>query len=251
MDLRLDGKTALVTGASKGIGYAIAELYAACGANVMLSSRKPDALAAAVEQARPSATGVLAFHAANAGDPDAAVETVAATMEEFGSVDILVNNAATNPYFGPAVDVEVSQFDKISDVNLRGPLLWSQAAHRASMAASGGVILNMASIGGMGIEHGIGIYNTSKAGLIHLTRVLASELAPDVRVNAIAPGLVKTDMARALWEEHEEAVAKRIPMRRLGAPVDIAHMALFLASDAASWITGQTFAVDGGLMVAG
>jgi NAD(P)-dependent dehydrogenase (short-subunit alcohol dehydrogenase family) len=217
----------------------------------MLSSRKPDALAAAVKEVAPTAEGELAFHAANAGDPDAAVACVAATRERFGAVDVLVNNAATNPYFGPAADISLSAYDKTFEVNLRGPLVWTQAVREAGMADGGGAIINVASVGGLSIEHGIGIYNTTKAALIHLTRVLASELGPAIRVNAIAPGLVKTDMARALWEGNEEVIGKHMPTGRIGEPVDIAAAALFLASDAASWITGHTLVVDGGALVAG
>ncbi len=246
MDLRLDGKVALVTGASRGIGRAIAATYAAAGASVMLSSRKADALVEAAD----GMSGEVETFAANAGDPEAAAACVAATVDRFGALDILVNNAATNPYFGPAVDIDLGRYDKTWDVNVRGLLAWTQQAHRAWMAAHGGAVVNIASVGGMSVEPGIGIYNTTKAAVIHLTKVLASELGPTVRVNAIAPGLVKTDMARRLWEVHEEAIARRTPLGRLGVPDDIAGAALFLVSDLASWITGHTLVVDGGALVA-
>jgi len=245
MELRLDGKVALVTGASRGIGRAIAAAYVAAGAKVMLSSRKE----ADLREAAGEMDGETEIFAANAGDPEAAATCVAATVERFGALDILVNNAATNPYFGPAVDIDLARYDKTWDVNVRGTHVWTQEAWKAAMRERGGVVINMASIGGYSVEPGIGIYNTTKAAVIHLTRVLAGELGPAVRVNAIAPGLVKTDMARALWEAHEEAIAGRMPLRRLGVPDDIAGVALFLASDLASWITGQTIAVDGGAMV--
>jgi NAD(P)-dependent dehydrogenase (short-subunit alcohol dehydrogenase family) len=245
MELRLDGKVALVTGASKGIGRAIASAFASSGAKVMLSSRKQDAL----DEAARSMHGEVATFAAHAGDPDQAARCVAATVELFGSIDVLVNNAATNPYFGPTIDIDPSRFDKTVEVNWRGPLLWTQNAWNASMREVGGVVLNIASIGGMGVEPTIGVYNGTKAALIHLTRTLAAELAPGVRVNAIAPGLVKTDMARALWEPNEEAIARHMPLRRLGEPGDIADAAVFLASEAASWITGATLVVDGGAML--
>jgi NAD(P)-dependent dehydrogenase (short-subunit alcohol dehydrogenase family) len=250
MELRLDGKVALVTGASRGIGRATALELAASGASVVVSSRKQedlDAVVAAVEAAGGTAAAVVA----NAGDPDQAAAAVEATVQRFGGIDVLVNNAATNPYMGPAADIDLPRYDKTFQVNLRGPLVWTQAAlERGLGGGAGGVVVNVASIGGMSIERGIGIYNTTKAALIHLTKVLASELGPAVRVNGVAPGLVKTDMARALWEANEAAIAARMPAGRLGEPVDIARAVTFLASDAASWITGHTMVVDGGAMVA-
>jgi NAD(P)-dependent dehydrogenase (short-subunit alcohol dehydrogenase family) len=249
MELRLDGKVALVTGASRGIGREIAALFSASGADVMLSSRKQDALEAAADSMRADATGQLDVFAANAGDPEAAAACVAATVARFGRVDILVNNAATNPYLGPMIDIDLPRLDKTHDVNLRGPFVWIQECWRASMAEHGGVILNISSIGGLTVETSIGHYNVTKAALIHLTKSLAKDLAPSVRVNAICPGLVKTDMARALWESNEDAVSKMVPLHRLGEPADIANAALFLASDAASWITGTTTVVDGGMLL--
>lgn len=242
MELRLDGKVALVTGASRGIGLATARALASSGAKVMLSSRKQDAL----EAAATTIDGETAVFAANAGDPEAAAACVAATVDRFGAVDILVNNAATNPYFGRAIDIDLPRYDKTWQVNVRGMLVLTQEAYRASMAERGGTVINLASIGGIIVEAGIGIYNTTKAAVIHLTKNLAHELGPGVRVNAIAPGLVKTDLARALWENDEGAISRRLPLGRLGEPEDIAAMAVFLASDAASWITGQTMVVDGG-----
>jgi NAD(P)-dependent dehydrogenase (short-subunit alcohol dehydrogenase family) len=188
----------------------------------------------------------VAWHVANAGDPDQADACVAATVDAFGSVDILVNNAATNPYYGPIIELDTGRADKTVRVNQSGYLEWAQSAWRAGMADHGGVILNLASIGGMTVEGGIGWYNVTKAAVIHLTSQLAGELGPAVRVNALAPGLVKTEFARALWEPGEEAISKRLPLRRLGVPEDVANAALFLCSDAASWITGQTLVVDGG-----
>ncbi len=160
-----------------------------------------------------------------------------------------MNNAATNPYMGPSIDIDLDRYDKTLHVNLRGPLVWTQLAWNRSMRERGGSVINIASVGGFGVEPSIGIYNTTKAALIYLTRTLAAELAPGVRVNAIAPGLVKTDMARALWEPNEELLAKRMPLRRLGEPDDIGKAALFFASDLSSWITGHTLVVDGGALV--
>jgi NAD(P)-dependent dehydrogenase (short-subunit alcohol dehydrogenase family) len=245
MDVTLDGKVALVTGASRGIGKAIAATFAAAGADVMLSSRKQDALEAAADDIGTGG-GKLEVFAANAGEPDQIAACVAATIERLGRVDILVNNAATNPYMGRPIDIDLPRFDKTWQVNYRGPVVWVQEAWRASMAEHGGNIINIASIGGLSVEPSIGHYNVTKAALIHLTRTLAADLAPGVRVNGIAPGLVKTDFARALWEPAEEAVARRTPLRRLGEPEDIANAALFLASDLSSWMTGQTIVVDGG-----
>jgi NAD(P)-dependent dehydrogenase (short-subunit alcohol dehydrogenase family) len=249
MDLRLDGKVALVTGASRGIGKAIAGAFAASGASVMLSSRKRDALEAAADELHPDGDAQVDVFAANAGDPMAAEACVAAAMERFGRIDVLVNNAATNPYMGSMIDIDLPRLDKTHEVNLRGPFVWSQLVWRASMSDHGGSILNVSSIGALMVETSLGHYNVTKAALLHLTRSLAKELAPGVRVNAIAPGLVKTDMARALWEPNEAALSEAVPLGRLGQPEDVAAAAVFLSSDAASWVTGTTLVVDGGMVL--
>ena len=241
MELRLDGKVALVTGASKGIGKAIAAAYAAAGAQVMLSSRKQDQLEAAAAEM----DGDVAVMAANAGDLEAGERVVAATIDRFGGLDILVNNAATNPYYGSTIDVDVPRYDKTFEVNVRGPMFWSQAAWRQAFSKQPGVIVNIASVGGMRAEPLLGVYNLTKATVIHLTRQLASELGP-TRVVGIAPGLVKTDFAKVLVDNFGDALSKALPTGRLGEPEDIANLALFLASDAASWITGETYVIDGG-----
>jgi len=246
MELRLDGKVALVTGGSKGIGKAIAAAMAEAGASVMISSRKPEGLEAAAAEIK----GEVAWFAANAGEPDQAAACVAATMARFGSVDVLVNNAATNPYMGPTLGISPSQMDKIHSVNQRAIVLWTVAAWEASLRERGGSVINISSVGGLHTDAGaIGYYNATKAAVLHLTRQLANELAPKVRVNAIAPGLVKTDFARALWEPNEAATAAMIPVKRLGEPSDIANGAVFLASDEASWITGTTMVIDGGALL--
>jgi NAD(P)-dependent dehydrogenase (short-subunit alcohol dehydrogenase family) len=241
MELRLDGKVALITGASKGIGRAIAAEMAASGARVMLSSRKQDAL----EAAAAGMQGEVAVHAAHAGDIDAADACVAATIERFGGLDILVNNAATNPYFGPTLGVDPGRFDKTFEVNVRGPVFWCRSAWERAFKDRPGVIINIASVGGLRAEGFLGVYNVTKAALIHLTRQLAGELGP-TRVVGIAPGLVKTDFAQVLVDNYGDTLAASLPLRRLGEPEDIAQLATFLASDAASWITGETYVIDGG-----
>lgn len=251
MQISLAGKVALVTGGSKGIGKAIAKGFADAGASVMLTSRKQDQLDAAAEEIRSGGiAGEIATFAANAGDVESADACVAATVERFGGIDILVNNAATNPYFGPTLGVAETQFDKTFQVNLRGPLFWARAAWEASMSERPGVIVNIASVGGLRTEHGLGVYNLTKAALIHLTRQLALELGP-TRVVGIAPGLVETDFSALLIENFGDQLAAKMPLRRLGQPDDIGNLAVFLASDQASWITGDTFVIDGGAGVLG
>ncbi len=248
MDIRLDGKAAVVTGASKGIGLAIARGLAEAGADVLLSSRKADQLERAAATLE-GAVGKVSWRVAHAGDPEQAQACLEAALEEFGRLDILVNNAATNPHFGPMLEIDRARAQKTLEVNQLGLLAWCQSAWRLSMADHGGTIVNIASVGGLGPEPGIGWYNATKAAVIHLTRQLAYELAPGVRVNAVAPGLVKTDFARALWERGEDQISQKIPLRRLGLPDDIASAAVFLASDAASWITGHVLVVDGGATI--
>jgi NAD(P)-dependent dehydrogenase (short-subunit alcohol dehydrogenase family) len=241
MEISLDGKVALVTGASRGIGQAIAASMAAAGAKVMLSSRKLDAL----EQAASTIAGETAVFAANAGDVAAGRACVEATIDRFGGLDILVNNAATNPYIGPTLGVDEARYDKTFQVNLRGPLFWTKAASDMALAERPGVVINIASVGGLRAEGSLGVYNLTKAALIHLTRQLAGEMAPN-RVVGIAPGLVKTDFASVLVENYGDALAARLPTGRLGEPSDIANLAVFLASEHASWITGETYVIDGG-----
>jgi NAD(P)-dependent dehydrogenase (short-subunit alcohol dehydrogenase family) len=251
MDLGLRGKVAIVTGGSRGIGRAIATRLAAEGAAVMLTSRKAEVLtqtAAAIEHEAGPNAGALSWFAANAGDPDAPDACIDATHERLGPVDLLVNNAGTNPYYGPLVELDAPRARKTVQVNQDAVLAWTQGAWRASMAERGGAVLNIASIGGLSVEPGIGWYNVTKAAVIQLTRQLAFELGPHVRVNALAPGLVRTDLARALWEQHGDVVAERLPLKRLGEPDDIARAAVFLLSDAAAWITGHTLVIDGGAL---
>ncbi|BCJ35894.1 3-ketoacyl-ACP reductase [Actinocatenispora thailandica] len=250
MDTGLAGRAALVTGASRGIGAAIATALAAEGCHVLLTSRRQDALDEVADRLRTAYPGVeIRAHAAHVGDPDAAAGCVAAAVDAFGGVDVLVNNAGTNPYYGPMVDLDVARAEKTVQVNQLSVVLWTQAVWRASMRERGGSIVNLASVGGLLTEPGIGYYNATKAAVIHLTRQFAAELAPRVRVNAIAPGIVRTRLARALWEGHEPALNAAIPLGRIGEPADIAAAAVFLAGSTSGWLTGQTLVVDGGAAI--
>jgi NAD(P)-dependent dehydrogenase (short-subunit alcohol dehydrogenase family) len=244
MDIRLDGKVAVITGASKGIGLAIARGFAESGASVMLTSRKAEGLQEAAGSIGVNAT----WHVANAGDGAAAESAVRATIERFGRIDILVNNAATNPYTGPTLGIDECRAAKTMLVNQMGPVIWSRLVCDAWMETHGGVIVNVTSAGAFTVSPGLGTYDGTKAALIALTRQLAWELAPKVRVLAVAPGTVKTDMARAIWEGHEDELSTTTLVGRLGEPEDIADLVTFLSSDNASWITGQTFVVDGGML---
>lgn len=241
----MHGKTAIVTGASRGIGFGIAAALAARGANVCLTARGAEALEAAAAELG-AADRVLAV-AGKSHDPDHRAEAVARTVDAFGSVDLLVNNAATNPQLGPLVDADLGAVDKTQQVNVVAPLGWIQEVWAASMARGGGAILNVASLGGLRPGGPIGAYNASKAALISLTRQLAVELAPGVRVNAIAPAVVKTDFARPLYADDEAGAARAYPLGRLGTVDDTSAAARFLLSDEASWITGETLVLDGGL----
>lgn len=240
--MELSKRTAIITGASRGIGLAIAQRLAGAGANVVLTSRDQASADAAAARVDGNALGVGAHVAEN----DAAQRCVDLTLERFGSVDILVNNAGTNPAFGPLLDQDHGRFAKIFDVNLWGPLLWTSCAVKAWMGEHGGAVVNTASIGGLSVAPGMGMYNATKAALIHLTKQLALELSPGVRVNAICPGVVRTKLAEVLWKDHERALSTAIPLGRIGDPADVADAVAFLVSDAASWITGQALVMDGG-----
>lgn len=244
----VQGKTAIVTGGSRGIGFGIARALMAAGANVCVTGRDHDQLARA--RSELDADDRMLAVAGKSHDPEHRADAVRQTVDRFGRVDLLVNNAATNPQFGPLADAELSAVDKVFEVNVVAPIGWIQQVWAASMAERGGVILNVASIGGIRPGGGIGAYNTSKAALIHVTKQFAQELAPGVRVNAIAPAVVKTDFARALWASDEEGAARAYPLQRLGTVDDTAAAARFLLSEESSWITGETLVLDGGLTVA-
>ncbi|WP_433080758.1 SDR family oxidoreductase [Dactylosporangium sp. CA-052675] len=245
-----EARTVIVTGASRGIGKASALAFAAEGCNVVLTSRKIETLdeVAAEITARFPGVGVLT-HAAHAAEPDQAAAVVEAAMARFGAIDVLVNNAGTNPYFGPLMDIDPVRAEKTVRLNQFGPVLWSQLVWKASMSQRGaGTIVNVASVGGVLTEPGIGYYNATKAAVIHLTRQLAAELAP-VRVNAVAPGIVRTHLARGLWESNEDFLNDKLPLGRIGEPDDIADVITFLAGPASRWMTGQTLVVDGGAQI--
>jgi len=244
----LEGRAALVTGGSRGIGRAIAIAFAGAGAKVAVSSRKAEACQAVVDEIT-AAGGTAISVPGHAGRAEDIARTVGATMEAFGRLDILVNNAATNPQFGPLVEAAESAFDKVYEVNVKGVWMFASEAYRAWMRDHGGSIINIASIGGLKSEPLLGAYGSSKAAVVSLTRTMAREMGGQgVRVNAIAPGLIRTDFARVLVETpeiHDRAV-RATAIGRVGEPDEIAGAALFLASDAASYVDGTVLVVDGG-----
>jgi len=243
------GRAAIVTGASRGIGLGIAAELVRQGARVCVTARNAEALEAAVaELGGPKVAIAVPGKADDAGHQS---EAIARTIEAFGRLDMLVNNAGINPVFGPVIDVDLAAAAKIIAVNVLAPLAWTRLARDAWMGENGGSVVNVASISGVRTSPGIGMYGVSKAALIRLTMELAGELGPAIRVNAVAPAVVKTKFASMLYEGREEQVSAAYPLKRLGVPEDIAGAVAFLLSDQAGWITGQTLILDGGVTLGG
>ncbi|MER6499709.1 SDR family oxidoreductase [Streptomyces sp. NPDC001455] len=240
------GRVALITGASRGIGYGIAEAFVARGDRVCITGRGEDALKEAVERLGSDRAIAVAGKAHDEAHREAAVER---TMEAFGRIDFLVNNAGTNPVFGPVADLDLDVARKVFETNVVSALGFAQRTWKAWQKENGGAIVNIASVAGLSASPFVGAYGVSKAALVNLTLQLAHEFAPAVRVNAIAPAVVKTRFARALYEGREAETAASYPLGRLGAPEDVGGAAAFLTSDQAGWVTGQTLVVDGGLFL--
>ncbi|GAA1502888.1 SDR family oxidoreductase [Nocardioides humi] len=249
MSTRFEGKTAIVTGASRGIGLAIAERLVAEGARVVVTGRGKEALDEAVAAlgGPERALGV----AGKTDDPEHQADAVRQAIEAFGSIDLLVNNTGINPSYGPMIDLDLGVARKIVDVNVLAALAWTQRVHGAWMGEHGGAVVNVSSVTGVRPAPGIGMYGASKAMLISMTELLALELGPGIRVNAVAPAVVKTKFATALYEGREDEVAAAYPLKRLGQPDDIGSVVAFLLSDDAAWLTGQAVVVDGGLTLTG
>ena len=245
MSQRFAGKVAIVTGGSRGIGLAVAARLVAEGAKVCVTARKPDPLAAAV--AELGGPGVAVGVAGRADDPEHRENAVRTALETFGQIDVLINNTGINPVYGPMSGTDVGAAAKVFDVNVIAALSWTEEVRKLGLGdRDGAAIVNVASVAGLRPAPGIGVYGASKAALIHVTAQLALELAPRIRVNAVAPAVVKTRFAVALYEGREAEVSAGYPLGRLGVPEDVAAAVAFLASDDASWITGQTLTLDGG-----
>jgi NAD(P)-dependent dehydrogenase (short-subunit alcohol dehydrogenase family) len=248
VDFSLQGKVAIITGASQGIGEAIAVAFAQAGARVVVSSRKLESVAKVAQEIESAGGAAIAIQA-HMGYPDQVKSLVTQTLEKWGRVDIAVNNAGTNPHFGPILTADEGQVEKTLDVNLKGYFRLAQQVAPHMQKQGGGKIINIASVAGLRPPHKMGIYGISKAGDIMLTQVLARELGQyNIQVNAIAPGIVQTKFSRALWEDAElmARYEANVPLRRVGKPEDVAGAALYLASPASDWVTGTVLVVDGG-----
>ena len=238
-------KTILITGGSRGIGLAIAEKYLNTQEyNVVVTGRKEQTLE---ELSKEVANKNFYTIAAKADDEEAADKTCKDVNEKFGSLDILINNAGTTPAGGALMDVDIGAVQKTWDVNLMGPLLWSRAAYKNELSTA---IMNICSVGGIAPSQLMGAYNVSKAALIYLTKQLAYELAPDIRVNGVAPAIVKTKLSQLLWENEEFAKNLHL-LKKLGEPEDIANAVYYMCSDDAGWVTGEVLTIDGGFLLSG
>ena len=235
-------KTALVTGGTRGIGLSTAQKFIDQGWNVYITSRKEENLEAVLTE-----NSQLKGFVARADDLAAATETCEKILDETGSLDVLINNAGTNPSGGSLLDVDLSAVQKTWDVNLMGPLLWSRAAYKNELSTA---IMNICSVGGIAPSQLMGAYNVSKAALIYLTKQLAYELAPDIRVNGVAPAIVKTKLSQLLWENEEFAKNLHL-LKKLGEPEDIANAVYYMCSDDAGWVTGEVLTIDGGFLLSG
>ncbi len=252
MTFDLKNKVALITGASRGIGQAVAEAYAAAGARVVLTSRKQPGLDAVAKQIRAAGGDALPL-AAHTGDTAAIENLISRVVETYGGVDILVNNAGTNPHYGPILSAEESMWHKTFDVNVVGYWRMAKACVPLMQARGGGKIINIASVAGKQPQPGMGVYCVSKAGVLMLTEVLAVELAADnIQVNAIAPGFIRTRLSQVVWKNPQvhQIVTNAIPQKRIASAEELTGLALYLASDASSFTTGATIVVDGGQLVA-